>query len=75
MALVIGLMLLASLGLVVGTAMTSSTTVFAGALVLAVVFAAILALALEDVGVSPELQDDVAAPEGPPHQRHDCQWM
>ena len=75
MALAIGLMLLVSLGLIVGTVMASSTTVFAGVLVLAVVFAAILALALEDVGVAPELQDDVAAPEGPPHRRHDCQWM
>ena len=44
---IVTLLLIVVLGVIAGTAMASSTTVFAGALMLGVVFAVVLALVLE----------------------------
>jgi len=52
------LVFIAVLGVIAGTAMTSSTTVFVAALTLAVVFAVVLALALETVEVADESRNE-----------------
>jgi len=55
---IMSLLLIAALGVIAGTAMTSSTTVFIVALTLAMVFAVVLALALETVEVGDETHNE-----------------
>ena len=52
------LLSIAVLGVIAGTAMTSSTTVFVAALTLSMVFAVVLALVLETVDVADEPQNE-----------------
>lgn len=52
------LLSIAVLGVIAGTAMTNSTTVFVAALTLAMVFAVVLALVLETVDVADEPQNE-----------------
>lgn len=53
---IMSLVFIAVLGVIAGTAMRSSTTLFVAALTLAMVFAVVLALLLETVEVADEPQ-------------------
>jgi hypothetical protein len=55
---IMSLLFIAVLGVIAGTAMTSSTTVFVAALTLAMVFAVVLALVLETVDLADEPQNE-----------------
>jgi 4-amino-4-deoxy-L-arabinose transferase-like glycosyltransferase len=54
----LSLLFIAVMGVIAGTAMTSSTTVFFAALTVAVVFAVVLALVLETVELADEPQNE-----------------